>query len=232
MDERIAAIYKMLWECNFESVSKGDIDIDPYITNPGSDQRRGMTLVFRPSSAMKKTILNFLDEMRAMEPDQYYYQESNLHFTVLSLFTATPEYQPLYDRQIEYEAAVKEALDQAGPFSMEISGLTVSRCAVMLCGYPDSNMLNDIRERLRENLTNRGMDQGLDIRYTLVAAHTTVLRFSHPLRNPAAFSQFILENRDRSFGTITVNRLQLVKNDWYMSQQHTPIMAEYVLNIK
>ncbi len=231
MDDRTAAIYKMLWETNFASVSKGDVDIDPYISNPGSDHRRGMTLVFRPPPAIKKTILGFIDELRAFEPDQYFYQASNLHFTVLSLFTAIPEYQPQYDRQVEYQAAVIDAIQHSPPFSMEISGLTVSRSAVMLCGFPDSDTLNTIRQRLRQNLFDRGLSQGLDKRYTLVAAHTTILRFSAPLRNPDAFSLFLMQNRVRSFGTFQVTQLQLVKNDWYMAQQHTSIMAEYALSI-
>lgn len=229
MDEHITAVYKMLWDVNYPSISQGNIDIDPYITNPGSDQRRGLTLIFRPSPGMKTTILAFLDELRAMEPDQYFYQESNLHFTVLSLFTAIAAYQPQYGRLGEYQEAVIDAVQDSPAFSMQISGLTVSRGAVMLCGFPDSNALNNLRQKLRHNLTNRGLSQGLDKRYTLEAAHTTVLRFSAPLHNPSAFSQYLFDNRERSFGTFQVAELQLVKNDWYMSQQHTPIIAKFAL---
>jgi 2'-5' RNA ligase len=231
MDDRVAAIYKMLWESSFTSVSQGDIDIDPYIANPGSDQRRGMTLVFRPSPGMKTIILNFLDELRILEPGQYYYLDSNLHFTVLSLFTAIPNFQPQYDRLDEYEAAVKDAVKDSPAFSMQIAGLTISKSAVMLCGFPDSGILNGIRQTLRQNLVNRGLAQGLDKRYILVAAHTTILRFSVPLRNPAIFSQFLAANRERIFGSFQVTELQLVKNDWYMSQQHTPIINRYPLHI-
>ena len=230
MNEEIAAIYDMLWQNNFDSLSKGDIDIDPYITNPGSDQRRGLTLLFRPSPEIKVSILSFLGEIQKLEPDQYYYSDTNLHFTTLSLFTATPEHQKEYDRLSAYETAVENAIQDAQPFSLHLKGLTVSKGAVMICGFPQSDTLNDIRQRLRQNLINAGLSQGLDKRYTLKAAHTTVMRFAAPLRNPARFSQFLLENKQRDFGTLNVNELQLVKNDWYMSQQHTPIIAHYALN--
>jgi 2'-5' RNA ligase len=229
MDERITDVYTMLWNTSFTAVSQGDIEIDPYITNPGSDRRRGMTLVFRPTEDMKSTILGFLDELKIIEPDQYFYQSSNLHFTVLSLFTAIANYQFEYDRQPAYQTAVENAIMDAQAFSMHLCGLTVSRSAMMICGFPDSDTLNGIRDTLRRNLNQSGLGQGLDIRYTLVAAHTTVIRFSHPLHNPAAFSQFLLENKQRDFGSFKVTELQLVKNDWYMSQEHTPIIARYAL---
>ncbi|HEX7557076.1 MAG TPA: hypothetical protein VF338_10665, partial [Leptolinea sp.] len=138
MDDRINAVYDMLWNRNFSAVSCGDVAIDPYITNPASDKRRGLTLIFRPPDEMKTTVLSFLDEIRIMEPDQYFYQESNLHFTVLSLFTAIPNYQPEYDRLFDYQKSVQDTVKDIPTFSILMAGLTVSRGAVMLCGFPDS----------------------------------------------------------------------------------------------
>jgi 2'-5' RNA ligase len=229
MNEEIAAIYDMLWETNFISISRGTVDIDPYISNPGSDQRRGLTLLFRPSPEITKNIVQFLDELGDLEPDQYFYSESNLHFTTLSLFTATPDHQREYDRLAQYQAAVEEAIRGRPPFSLHLKGLTVSSGAVMICGFPRSDTLNAIRQNLRQNLIQEGLSQGLDIRYTLKAAHTTVMRFANPLQNPERYCEFLLENKQREFGSLDVGELQLVKNDWYMSQQNTPIVARYTL---
>lgn len=229
MNESITAVYDMLWNSSFIAVSRGDIDIDPYITNPGSDLRRGLTLIFGPPPELQTTILGFLEELRNLEPDQYYYNATNLHFTVLSLFTAIPDYQPEYDRLAAYEAVVSQSVAGIRPFSLHISGLTISRSALMLCGYPNSETLNGLRQRIRQSLKQNGLAHGLDKRYTLTTAHTTVLRFSATLRDAKTFSEFLLENKRRDFGTCKVSELELVKNDWYMSQQHTPIIARYTL---
>jgi 2'-5' RNA ligase len=229
MTDEIHSIYEMLWNENFESISRGDVDIDPYITDPASDQRRGLTLRFRPSPEVMQSILDFLGEIRAIEPGQFYYNHENLHFTVLSLFTAIPECQNEFDRLPAYEAAVTEVLEGMPPFSIHLIGITASRSAVMVCGYPQSGTLNDIRQRLRRNLNHAGLSQGLDVRYTLTAAHTTVMRFSSPLLKSGQFCEFLQKNKHREFGWLDVSIFELTKNDWYMSLQHTQVLNRYTL---
>jgi 2'-5' RNA ligase len=229
MNEDIQAIYDMLWNTSFEAVSRGGVEIDPYISNPASDKRRGLTLRFRPSTDVMQAILRFLDGMRAIEPDQYFYTPENLHFTVLSLFTAIPDCQKEFDRLPAYEAAVRDALCDTPAFSLDLRGITVSRSAVMVCGFPRSGTLNAIRGRLRKNLINAGLSQGLDVRYTLTAAHTTVMRFSSPLREASRLSDFLAANRQREFGRLDVDVLELTRNDWYMSPPHTCILHRYQL---
>ncbi len=230
MTEPFTTIYNMLWDTSFEAVSRGKIEIDSYITNPETDRRRGLTLIFRPTDELKRDILAFLDQLRRLELDQFYYTEANLHFTVLSLFTATADHQREYDHLDAYQAAVESAIRGISPFTFQLKGLTLSKSAVMLCGFPRPDNLNAIRKTLRKNLIYGGLAQGLDRRYILTAAHTTILRFSAPLKNPARFSEFLLENKQRGFGSLTVDRLQLVKNDWYMSKQNTTLIEEYHLD--
>lgn len=229
MTNKFTAIYDMLWDTSFDSVSRGEIEIDRYIANPQADRRRGLTLIFRPTDEMKSNILSLLDEMRQLEPHQYAYPETSLHFTVLSVFTATTDHQREYDRLDAYQAAVKSAIRGVSPFTFQLKGLTVSKSAVILCGHPRPDNLNTIRKTLRQNLNHGGLAQGLDRRYTLTAAHTTIMRFIAPLKDPARFAEFLLENKQRSFGSLTVDSLQLVKNDWYMSKQNTTLIEEYHL---
>ena len=229
MSEKFDAIYKMLWDTSFIPVSRGDIEIDRFISNPDDDQRRGLTLVFRPPAALIQNILTFLDDLRQIEPGQYCYPESDLHFTVLSLFTATVDHQREYDRLKEYQAAVEKTLMGIPPFEFRVSGLTVSKSAVMLCGYPRPDHLNVIRNTLRQNLIRGGLSQGLDKRYVLTAAHTTVMRFSSPLVNPAGLAEFLQENKHKPFGEFVVEKLDLVKNDWYMTRHNTFLVHRYPL---
>jgi len=229
MSEKFDAIYKMLWDTSFNPVSRGDIDIDQLISHPEADQRRGLTLIFRPPAELIQAIRSFLDELRQMEPDQYYYPETDLHFTVLSLFTATEDHQREYDRLKNYQAAVENTLKDIPPFEFQVSGLTVSKSALMLCGYPRPDHLNEIRNALRQTLIRNGLAQGLDKRYVLTAAHTTVMRFSSPLVNPAGLAELLLENKQKFFGKFVVDKLDMVKNDWYMAQHNTTLVHRYSL---
>ncbi len=231
MTANFDAIYNMLWDTSFNAVSQGEIEIDDLITHPEADKRRGLTLIFRPSAEIKRAIQFFLDELRQIEPGQYYYPETDLHFTVLSLFTATVDHQREYDRLKDYQAAVEKTLQGIPPFEFQVNGLTVSKSAVLLCGYPRPDYLNVIRNSLRKNLIRSGLAQGLDKRYVLTAAHTTVMRFSSPLINPAGLAEFLLENKQKPFGKFQVDGLDLVKNDWYMAQQNTTVVYRYPLNL-
>lgn len=229
MSAKFDAIYNMLWDTSYVAVSRGNIDIDHFISNPETDQRRGLTLIIRPPVELGRHILTFLDELRQIEPGQYYYPESDLHFTVLSVFTATVDHQREYDRLKEYQVAVENTLKGIPPFEFLLSGLTVSKSAVMLRGYPRPDHLNVIRNTLRQNLIRGGLAQGLDKRYVLTAAHTTVMRFSRPLTNPAGLAEFLQENKHKPFGEFVVDGLDLVKNDWYMAQHNTALVHHYPL---
>ncbi|BCY17509.1 hypothetical protein hrd7_13580 [Leptolinea sp. HRD-7] len=232
MTENFDAIYNMLWDTSYNAVSQGDIEIDDLIAHPEADKRRGLTLIFRPTDAVKQSILTFLNELRRIEPDQYYYPETSLHFTVLSLFTATVEHQREYDRIQAYQTAVDSAVRGISPFLFQVKGLTVSKSAVILCGYPLPDNLNILRNALRKNLITSGLAQGLDRRYILTAAHTTIMRFSRPLSNPTGLAEFLLENKQKAFGEFQVDGLDLVKNDWYMAQHNTTVVCRYRLNPK
>jgi 2'-5' RNA ligase len=225
----LASRYASLWETNFPAVSRGDIEIDHNLSNPASDRRRGLTLIFRPSLGITKSIVDFLSRVHALEPDQYVYPVSDMHFTVLSLFTATVNHQSRFAAMCRYMAIVQETLKGMSAFSIQVTGLTLSRGAVMVCGFPDSDALNDLRTNLRKLLTREGLIEGLDQRYTLVMAHSTILRFAAPLRDPQTFATCLEENRFRNFGSCHVKEMHLVKNDWYMSRRHLQVIATYPL---
>ncbi len=102
-------------------------------------------------------------------------------------------------------------------FEIGFAGITLSRGAVMACGYPHGPALETLRERLRIQLRARGLDASLDQRYRLVTAHATLLRFAAPLQQPARFAALLEELRREPFGSMRVDALELVVNDWYMS---------------
>jgi 2'-5' RNA ligase len=146
------------------------------------------------------------------------------------LFTATLEHERHLVRYAEYLAAVNAALMGAPAFGIEFSGVTLTREAVMIQGFSDTKVLNDLREALRNELRARHLTEGLDSRYVLQTVHMTVVRFRAPLRASARFAGILERYRDHSFGRTQVGELNLVRNDWYMSRASVEVLERYQLS--
>jgi len=222
--------YAGLWQGAINEVREGRVTIDPLLASREPDRRRCITLLARPSAAIQHSVQEFLKELRAIDPEQYYYDPTELHVTVLSLFTATLEYARYLARYAEYLAAVRAARARVPAFEIEFTGVTLTREAVMIQGFPEPSALNDLRESLRNELRARHLTEGLDGRYVLQTAHMTVVRFRAPLRESARFTGMLLRYRNHLFGRTTVEELNLMRNDWYMSRASVEILERYQLS--
>ncbi len=81
-------IYDRLWESALESFRSGVVKADPHLLDRAADGRRGITLVARPDPVAAERIAAFIDELRAVVPDQHLYRADELHITVLTLISA------------------------------------------------------------------------------------------------------------------------------------------------
>jgi 2'-5' RNA ligase len=205
-----------MWDRAWPHVAEGDVDCDTHLAG-GLDPRRGMTLIARPDAALAARFASVQDRLSGADPRQYRQPRADLHVTILSLFTVTEEYAPHLARRADYTAAVRAAVDGLPPFDIGFDGITISRGAVLARGFPRNGTLELLRTRLREALRARGLDGMLDQRYRLVTAHSTLLRFIAPPTDPARFAAVLTELRGMPLGTMHVETLQLVVNDWYMS---------------
>lgn len=220
--------YDAMWRQAWPAVCEGRIDCDTQL-KAGADPRRGLTLVARPGPALAALVGAAAKRLHDLEPEQYRQPESDLHLTVLSLFTATAEHRAEFERLPGYREAVAAALRGVRPFTIDFRGFTASRGAVLAQGFPRDATLNGLRERLRAELAARGLDATVDGRYRLVTAHATVLRFAAPLRKPGLFAAELEQLRNYRFGAMDVDRLELVAGDWYMSQQSVRTVERYRL---
>jgi 2'-5' RNA ligase len=210
------AYYDAMWTRAHGAIAAGDIERDERVL-AGPDPRRGLTLVARPGAVLRARFDALLERLAQAEPGQYRHPPADMHLTVLSLFTVTEEPGAQLAQLDAYRAAVHAALKGMEAFEIEFAGITLSRGAVMACGYPRGPALETLRERLRIQLRARGLDASLDQRYRLVTAHATLLRFAAPLRQPARFAALLEELRHAPLGSMQVDALELVVNDWYMS---------------
>ena len=212
----LRAHYDAMWDRAWPDVSRGDVDCDRHLAG-GLDPRRGLTLVARPGPALAARFGATQDALLAADPHQYRQPVSDLHMTVLSLFTVTADYAPHLARRADYAAAARAAAADLPAFDIDFEGITISRGAVLAKGFPRDGTLERLRARLRDALRARGLDGTLDQRYRLVTAHATLLRFIAPPADPARLAAALADVRAMPLGTMRVERLQLVVNDWYMS---------------
>jgi 2'-5' RNA ligase len=222
--------YDRLWTESVTHFQAGQVGIDPYLPDKTNDRRLGLSVIGRPGLDVAARFTSFLDQLKQLEPYQYFYSEREYHLTILSLFTATELFEPHWANLVAYRAAVDRALLDAHPFTVRYQGITASKNAVMVQGFVEDQRLNHLRADLRRALRARGLGGGLDERYTLDTAHSTICRFASQPREMSNLLALLQDHRTTIFGETTFHRLQLVKNDWYMSQEKVEILAQYPLS--
>jgi 2'-5' RNA ligase len=214
---RLRELYDWMWLAAARRIRTGKIEPDPVLAARVPDIRRGLTVIARPSFDVRRKVMAFLGRLRGLEPDQHYYTASELHVTVLSLFTATVEHARFFAREREYVAAVDSALRNVPPVRVQFAGVTASPGAIMIQGFMENEALNEVRDALRRELTVRDLAEGVDGRYRLETAHMTVARFRAPLRDGDKFAKALEAARLRRFGAINIRSVSIVRNDWYMT---------------
>jgi 2'-5' RNA ligase len=208
--------YDAMWAHAFPALASGAVECDTVLA-AGPDRRRGLTLIARPAPALRAAFATLLDRMAGAEPDQYRYPVPDMHVTILPLFTAVEDAAAQLARLEDYRAVVQTALAGIAPFEIDFGGIALSPAAVMARGVPRGPGLETLRERLRIGLREQGLAASVDERYRLVTAHATLLRLTKPLRRPARFSALLAALRDQPLGSMRVDEVELVINDWYMS---------------
>lgn len=220
--------YNQLYKTSSETILEGNYKLDTQI-NDTSDSRFGITLLIRPNETITANIKLFLEELRAIEPEQYYYPDSDLHITVMSIISC---YEGFTLDKIEikdYIDIIQQSLVHLDKIKIDFRGVTASPSAVMIQGFPTDESLNNFRNKLRENFKNSVLEQSIDSRYTIAAAHSTVMRFQEKLQNPEKLIEITEKFRDYDFGEFEVKNIELVYNDWYQREGNTVHLATFMI---
>ncbi|QHL88000.1 mutarotase [Nibribacter ruber] len=221
--------YDSLWQHARQEFARGHFEIDPFLADTVPDTRRGITLLTRPNAEVQAQILQLLQSLKAVEPMQYFYPASDLHITLLSIISCSPNFKLGSIPQEDYIQVIREALQDIGPFTVHFKGITASPSCIMVQGFPDGEGLQQLREKLRTAFKNLGLHHTIDQRYTIQTAHSTVLRFQAPLQHPDAFLEQLENFRTIGFGIFTVDQVELVYNDWYQRASNTQALATFRL---
>ncbi|MGD9940937.1 MAG: 2'-5' RNA ligase family protein [Clostridia bacterium] len=219
------SLYEKIHQDSMCSISGGDIDIDPCLSDHVVDQRRGVSLII-PVKGIRKDYEALVARFRNLAPEQYYYPFEDLHVTVFDFVQAFESYTRSEQQEDEFRQISHEALEGIGQFPLRLRGPVFSSAAGLLAGY-DDDILVTIRKTIRRLMVMKGLRN--DERYESHSAHVTFCRFRSPLADPAGFVRLIDACRDLQLGTEEVAFMELVEHDWYNSTPTKRVIATIAL---
>ncbi len=220
--------YRKLYSESIDKISSDKYEIDNLIDST-LDQRFGITLLIRPSDQVKNNIQELLNKLKIVEPKQYYYPNSDIHITTMSIISC---YEGFDIEKIEiskYIEIIKKCLPFNQNLKIQFKGLTASNSCVMLQGFMNNDFLNEVRNKLRIEFKNSTLEQSLDKRYPIQTAHSTIVRFRKQFENKGKFLKIIENYSDYDFGSFDVKTMELVYNDWYQREKFVKKLYEFEL---
>ena len=220
--------YKKLYHDSIDKISSDNYHIDTLIDSK-NDRRFGLTLIIRPSDEIKRKIQNFLKNFKEIEPNQYYYPNSDIHITVMSIISCYNDFDMSKIDVQKYIDLTEKCLLKGIDLNITFKGITASPSGVMVQGFMNNNELNDIRNRLRKAFKNSNVEQSLDKRYLIQTAHSTIIRFRKELSQKEKFLELLDNSINYDFGNFNVNKFELVYNDWYQREQYVKKIHEFVV---
>lgn len=220
--------YNKLYKDSIQKIQSDSYQIDELIDS-STDNRFGITLLLRPDNNVKNEIQKFLNKIKLIEPHQYYYPDSDIHITIMSIISCYNEFDLTQIRIEDYVNIIRKSIDGFNKFEIEFKGLTASPSCLMIQGFLKDNTLNLIRSNLRNNFKNSDLEQSIDKRYAIQTAHSTIFRLKEKFRNKRAFLKTVEEYRDYDFGTFSVDTLEFVCNDWYQRKEYVKMLNTFEL---
>lgn len=220
--------YKKLYHESINKISSDNYHIDTLIDSK-NDRRFGLTLIIRPSNEIKTKIQDFLKNFKEIEPNQYYYPNSDIHITVMSIISCYNDFDMSKIDVQKYIDLTEKCILKGIDLNITFKGITASPSGVMVQGFMNNNELNDIRDRLRKEFKNSNLEQSLDKRYLIQTAHSTIIRFRKELSHKEKFLELLDNSINYDFGTFKVNKFELVYNDWYQREQYVKKIHEFVV---
>lgn len=220
--------YDKMWKKALDTFMAKQFEIDSRINSP-EDDRYGMTLLARPSSIVKSRIRQFLQEIRKIAPNQYFYPLTDIHLTILSIISCYSGFSIKDIKTSAYTEIIEQCVQDIPPIDIHFRGITASTSCIMIQGFPALDQLENLRESLREQFKKSNLQHSIDKRYTIRTAHLTVIRFQKNLISPERFVSAITQYKNKDFGSCRITELELVGNNWYQQQEKVKLLKRYNL---
>ncbi len=220
--------YDMLHRQALNQIQSTGFEFDPLIDD-ASDSRRGLTLLFRPEKPVLEKIQEFLSQVSRLASDHYFYGNQDIHITVMPIISC---YDGFLLDKIDPQAYIQligRCLRDLRSFGVVFCGVIFSPSCIIVKGYPLDRTLHQLRENLRNEFPKVPLEQSLDRRYVLRTAHSTVVRFKAPIREPIKMEELVSANGELDFGVSTIRKLSFVYNDWYQRHEKVTVLRDFLL---
>lgn len=226
MSREMQGRYDQMWEDAQSQFIHSNCSIDASIESI-EDNRRGITLLAKPNQTVKTQIHFFQKELSKIEPNQYYQPLEDIHLTVLSIISCYMGFDLRLIDPNEYQRVVHESVNES--FNIKFEGITASSSAVLIQGFPEGNKLKEMRDKLRRKFRASSLEHSIDSRYEINTAHLTIMRFTRSLSDVPKFIQLLEKHRAFDFGTMQIDLLHLVFNDWFQRSKNVQKLATFEL---
>jgi 2'-5' RNA ligase len=225
MTNELETLYSHINFQGMEAILHHQEKIDPVLNNPAQYKRLGLTLLIHIRGEITGKLRLLIEEIRRIEPQQYFYPESDFHVTILDLISANENF--IQDNLLITQSSklVQNTVNGLAPFNINFRGIIPSNEAILVKGYYREG-LQKLRNRMRELAHQQNID--LKERYQSISAHSTIVRFKSKLQNREKLLALLQEYQDFLIGEFQVNELELVIHDWYNHRRQE--IEKYRLN--
>ncbi|CAF1233626.1 unnamed protein product [Didymodactylos carnosus] len=226
MSAELISTYNKLYNDGIQKIRSDQYETDDLIDSP-LDRRLGVTLLIKPDEHVRHRILKFLAALHAIEPQQYYYPSSDMHVTVMSIISCYEGFDLKKIAVQDYIDLICKCLPSQKNIGIDFKGITVSPSCIMIQGFPQQPVLDELRNSLRTAFKTSSLQQSIDKQYSIQTAHVTVVRFTKPLTAKEEFIKMLEHFKDYDFGTATISEMELVHNDWYQREKFVKTLFRF-----
>lgn len=186
--------------------------------------------MLRPNPTIVEALNGFISEGRTVLSGQYFYPPSDLHLTIMPIISCYEGFSLGKLDLSVYDQLIKNSLKGIRKIEIKFEGVFASPSCLMVKGFPLNEYLKNFRQNLRESFATSNVEQSLDKRYKLVAAHSTLVRFTKPIEDIDKVFSLIDAYKNFNFGTQYFDQVTLVYNDWYQRESIVKTLNSYPLH--
>lgn len=222
-------VYDAMWGSFCAALAEDRYELDRMIASP-DDCRRGIAAIAylqESDPACSRAISRFLEDVKQIEPDQYYHPEQELHLTVLSIISCVAGFTLADINARDYVRVFQEAMRGVGPIEIVFRGVSASPGCVVIQGFPTGPGLEQLRNNLRRLFQASGLQTTMDSRYRLTTAHISAIRFRSRMGDKEQFLKLLEKYRNHLFGRVHITQFELVFNNWYQNLSVTRRLEKY-----
>ncbi len=195
-----------------------------YLVGSKANTKMGLILAIRPTEEVQKKISKIQKRIKDIEPNQYYYKESEYHITLLDLICAKQDYVYTDEQFKIYDEIIKKSIINISPFKIHLNGLMISDGAIMVKGYYENEM-NIIRQNLRDYIEKSNLKSGE--KYKTISSHITICRFKEKINNRNDLLNFVKDYSKYDFGNFEVTSFEFTYHNGYYDKKE--ILKKYLI---